>query len=92
MVLGAGLHLNGDNEEAIFNLEQAAERMPDSVIPRLWLVSALVELGRLDEASSVARVVLDIEADFSAAHWSKSFKSKTHARLKYNMLAAGFPK
>ncbi len=92
MVLGAGLHLNGDNEEAIFNLEQAAERMPDSVIPRLWLVSALVELGRLDEASSVARVVLDIEPDFSAAHWSKSFKSKTHARLKDNMLAAGFPK
>ncbi len=91
LVLGAGLHLNGENEEAISNLEQAAERMPDSVIPRLWLVSALVESGRLDEASSITRVALDIEPEFSASHWSKSFKSKTHAGLKDNLLAAGFP-
>jgi tetratricopeptide (TPR) repeat protein len=91
LVLGAGLHLNGDNEDAIFNLEQAAERMPESVIPRLWLISALVESGRLDQARSIARVVLDIEPGFSAANWASSFKSKTHAGLKDNLLAAGLP-
>lgn len=91
MVLGAGLHLDGDNEAAIITLEQAVERMPDSVLPRLWLVSALVESERLGEASTVSRVVLDIESGFSAVKWADGFKSRTHARLKDNLLAAGFP-
>jgi hypothetical protein len=90
MVLGAGLHLDGDNEAAIVTLEQAVERMPDSVLPRLWLVSALVESERLGEASTVSRVVLDIESGFSAVKWADGFKSRTHARLKDNLLAAGF--
>ena len=90
LVLGAGHHLNGDNEAAIATLEQAAERMPESVIPRLWLVSALVDSGRLDEARSGSRAIIDIEPDFSAIDWADSFSSKTHARLKQNMLAAGF--
>ncbi len=90
LVLGAGHHLIGDNEAAISTLEQAAERMPESVIPRLWLVSALVESGRLDQARSASRAIIDIEPDFSALNWAESFSSKTHARLKENMLAAGF--
>jgi tetratricopeptide (TPR) repeat protein len=90
-LLGAGYHLNGDNETAIFALEQAVEREPNVYYHRLWLSSALVEMGRLDEASAVAKAVLDIEPNFSVVNWSESFKAKTHARLKDNLLAAGFP-
>ncbi len=90
-LLGAGLHLNGDNEAAIPVLERAVDDGPESYTPRLWLACALVELGRLDEAGLISKIVLNIEPNFSAAGWAESFKSETHARLKDNMLAAGFP-
>ena len=63
-VLGAGFHLNGDNEAAISALEQAAEREPDSVLSRLWLDSALVEMGRLDDARAVSKTGINIEPAF----------------------------
>ncbi len=90
-LLGAGLHLNGDNEAAIPVLERAVDDGPESYTPRLWLACALVELGKLDEAGLISKIVLNIEPNFSAAGWAESFKSETHARLKDNMLAAGFP-
>jgi len=90
-VLGAGFHLNGDNEAAISVLGRAADQEPNSVLSRLWLASTLGEIGRLDEARALSNRVLEIEPDFSAVSWANSFKSKSHARLKSNMLAAGFP-
>ena len=89
-VLGAGLHLNGDNEAAISILERAAEREPNSTLSRLWLAVALVETGRLDDAHAVTEAILDIEPGFSAMDWASSFKSNSHARIKDNLLAAGF--
>jgi adenylate cyclase len=90
-VLGAGLHLNGDNLAAITALEQAVIRIPDSIVPRLWLATVFVEIGKIDEARAVSKAVLDMEPNFSAASWANSFKSKTHAHLKDNLIAAGFP-
>ncbi len=90
-LLGAGLHLNGDNEAAIPVLERAVDSGPESYTPRLWLACALVELGKLDEAGLISKIVLNIEPNFSAVSWAESFKSETHVRLKDNMLAAGFP-
>ena len=92
MVLGAGFHLGGDNEAAISALKQAVERDPDSHLPLLWLASALVEMGRLDEARAVSKSALDIEPNFSAVSWTKNLSSKLHARTKANLLTAGFPK
>jgi len=90
-LLGAGLHLNGDNEAAIPVLERAVDDSSESYTPRLWLACALVELGRLDEAGLVSKIVLNIEPNFSALRWANSFKSKSHERVKDNLLAAGFP-
>ena len=90
-LLGTGLHLDGDNEAAIYVLEQAVRREPNSHLPRLWLASALAESNRLEEAAAVSRAVLDIEPDFSAVDWAGSFRSVSHARLEENLLAAGFP-
>ena len=33
----------------------------------------------------------EIEPSFSALRWANSFKSKSHERLKDNLLAAGLP-
>jgi adenylate cyclase len=88
---GVGFHLDGDNEAAITALEQAIEREPDSNLARPWLASTLVEMGRLDEARVVSKAALDIDPTFSTMGWTKMFKAKSHARLKNNLLVAGFP-
>jgi TolB-like protein/Flp pilus assembly protein TadD len=90
MVLGAGLHLNDENPEAVGLLERAAASMQESLLPRLWLVSALVELERFYEASIVSKKLLDLDPGFSAISWADSFKSATHQRLKKNLRVAGF--
>jgi len=91
MVFGAGYHLNGDNNAAITALNQAIEREPESHLPRVWLASTLAEMGNFDEAKAVSEAVLDIDPKFSALQWANSFKSKSHERLKDNLLAAGLP-
>jgi len=89
--LGLGFHLNRENEQALLVLRLAIERNREALMPRLWLASALVELERLDEAQETCAAALEIEPNFSAVAFAESFKSKSHARLKDNLLADGFP-
>jgi adenylate cyclase len=90
-LLGTGLHLKGDNDAAIYAFEQAIEREPDSHLTHLWLTSALVDLGMMDEARSASRTVLDIEPTFSVTNWSQTFNSPAYLRIKDNLLVAGLP-
>jgi len=90
-LLGTGFHLLGQNEIAISALEQAVEREPDSHLARVWLASTLVEMGRLDEAREVSSAIVSIDSSFSALSWAESYRSKSHERLKDNLLAAGLP-
>lgn len=89
--LGLGFHLTGENEQALVVLRLAVERKRESLMPRLWLASTLVELKRLDEAHENCIAALEIEPNFSAVGFAESFRAKSHARLKDNLLAAGFP-
>jgi adenylate cyclase len=89
--LGIGLHLKGDNETAVHAFEQSLERDPESHLANAWLASALVELGKLDEARSASETVLEIEPSFSVEDWSKAFVSKAYLRIKANLLQAGLP-
>jgi adenylate cyclase len=91
MLLGIGFHLSGSNDKASHALKLAIEREPRSHFPRLWLASALVELQKPDEASSLVGEVIEIEPQFSTTIWTERFHSISHARLKNNLLAAGFP-
>ena len=90
MLLGTGYHLSGNNEAANVALSLALERNSNSYFARLWLASTLVEMGRLEEAREVSKAALDIEPNFSALSWADNFKSESHARLKGNLIAAGF--
>jgi adenylate cyclase len=91
IVLGAGFHLIGENESAVSALQQAVKREPDSHLARVWLASTLAEMGRLDEAQVVSKEVIAIDPAFSALSWADSYRSKSHERLKDNLLAAGLP-
>lgn len=90
-LLGMGLHLKGDNNAAIYAFKQAIEREPDSHITHVWITSALVDLGRFDEAQSASMAVLQIEPSFSVNNWSRSFNSPGHLRVKDNLISAGLP-
>jgi len=90
-LLGVGYHLNGDNKAALFALELAIEREPANYSFRLWYCSALVEMGRLEDAAFAAKPILENDPGFSVAAWAENFKSKSHERLKDNLLAAGLP-
>lgn len=90
-VLGVGFHLDGDNESAVSILEQAVEREPNSHFPRVWLACTLVEMGRLDDARETCKAALTIEPNFSTTGWAESYMSDSHAGVKDNLLAAGFP-
>ena len=90
MLLGIGYHLSGNNEAAIIALSLALKRDSNSYFARLWLASTLVEMGRLDEARAVSQAAFEIEPNFSALSWAENFKSESHARLKGNLIAAGF--
>ncbi len=90
-LLGTGFHLLGQNETAISALKHAVEREPDSHLARVWLASALAEMGRLDEAREVSKAIVSIDPAFSALSWAERYRSKSHERLKENLLAAGLP-
>jgi adenylate cyclase len=90
-LIGVAYHLNGENEIAIPAIEHAIQRDPGSHFPRVWLVSALVEVKNLDEALAISKVILEIEPGFSVARWATGYKSAAHARLKDNLLVAGLP-
>ena len=89
-LLGTGYHLSGNNEAAIIALSLALKRDSNSYFARLWLASTLIEMGRPDEARAVSQAAFEVEPNFSALSWAENFKSESHARLKGNLIAAGF--
>jgi TolB-like protein/class 3 adenylate cyclase/Tfp pilus assembly protein PilF len=90
-LLGTGFHINGENESAVLAFRQAIEREPGSYLTFIWLASALVDLGKPDDARSAAKAALELEPHFSAETWSQSFKSTAHSRIKGNLISAGLP-
>ena len=90
-LLGTALHLNSENEHAISVLKKSIEREPNSHLARVWLTSALFEVGEYDEANEIAETVLAIEPDFSVKTWSKEFDAELVTRVSANLIGAGLP-
>jgi len=82
-----------DLKLAVSALQFVADREPDSVHPRIYLISALVESGRLDDARQVAREVLSLQPDFSIVPWHAiRFKDPDfRAQTINNLVQAGLP-
>lgn len=91
--LGTGYHVQSKHELAIQAFREAIEKEPDSVLAKLWLTSALIESGSLDDARETAREVTRIERNFSLANWQGAqFKdTETKSRIIGNLIKAGLP-
>ena len=92
ILFGYGFHLKGHNEAAIYAFEQVIDREPGLYIPRVWLTSALVDLGKLDKPRTAAEAVLEVEPKFSVETWAQSLHSPAYMSLKDDLLVAGLPK
>jgi hypothetical protein len=77
-------------------LRQAVDMVPESAFARLYLISAFVEAGRLEDAKQVARDVMRIERAFSTTNWALvgvQFKDRSVSeKLVDNLVKAGLPK
>ena len=49
--LGLAYYLQGRYQEAVQTLQDALERNPNALYPRLFLTASYVRLGRIDDAS-----------------------------------------
>jgi len=94
MVLGS-LHIfNQDISGAVKILHEAVSREPDSTLSRIWLISAQVESGLINESEKTASDVLRIEPEFSSLKWIRGVgfqDSATLSRLLSNLTKAGLP-
>jgi adenylate cyclase len=82
-----------DLKLAVSTLQIVVDRESDSIHPRIYLISALVESSRLDDARQMAREVLSLQPDFSIGPWHAiRFKDPNfRARTINNLLQAGLP-
>ena len=89
-MLGPCYHMLRQQELAISTLREGVNRDP-AALPRLWLISSLVETGSLEEAKNFAKDVLRIEPLFSARQWDDiNFKQAANKdRIVGNLLKAG---
>ena len=91
----AGSHLlKGQKQHAHDALAEAIEREPESMLPKIWFVITLIDLGRYDEASELAQQILDQQPGFSVSAWSKGIQFKDiswNRKLEHNLSKAGLP-
>ena len=91
-ILGSCYHMKGDNHLAISTLTEAVQREPESLTPKIWLASALIEEQSEVEAKSITADILRIEPGFSYQGWVGAFSFKDPSvgeRLLRNLGDAG---
>ncbi len=94
MVLGSLHMFNQDASGAVRILHEAVNREPESILSRVWLISAQVESGLIDESEQTATDVLRIEPEFSSLNWIKSVgfqDTSTLSKLLSNLTKSGLP-
>ncbi len=90
-LFGMALHLDGRNEAACDYLEAAIERDPKSHMPRLWAVSAMQELGRVESTASHCNHIMELEPNFAVSEWVQLVAVSERARVRKNLIDAGLP-
>lgn len=66
---------------------------PDAAFARIYLTSALVEVGLVEDAKQIAREIMGIERGFSATNWQGAqFKdARLREKMTDNLIKAGLP-
>ena len=94
MVLGSVYHLLGDQSAAVATLRESVQREPESILPKPWYLSALIQADLEEEAKMVAADIMRIELDFSRTSWIQYLGIDDLAvttKLSENLAKAGLP-
>ena len=93
MIAGLCHLVKCDLELAVSTLQTSVDGEPDSIWARVYLVSALVESRRINDARQVAREVMSLQRGFSLGSWhGVRFKDAVfRARVIDNLRLAGLP-
>jgi len=80
-------------EDAAHAARKSVQSSPGFSIPHLCLVSALVKLGRIDEAKAAAARVLELQPRFSIGEWCAAIDPAPEiaAPMTEALRAAGLP-
>ena len=91
--LGACYYSMNKLDLAIEKLEDAIAMEPEPAFARIYMTSALVEAGKMDEAEQIAREVMRIERSFSVRNWQGvQFKNaEIRERMTTSLRKAGLP-
>ena len=93
-LLGSCYHMKGDNHLAIITLKEAVQRESESLLPKMWLASTLIELQSVAEAKAVVADILRIDPAFTIEGWLGGYHLKDPSvanRLLENLGKAGLP-
>jgi len=80
--------------EAVVLLGEWTLRHPDLQVPRLWLASALAQLGEIEQARAEAAQVLRINPGFTIEQWKRFVVYKYPEDVEHRaegMRKAGLP-
>lgn len=93
--LGACYYSMNELDLAIGTFQEAIAIEPDSAFARIYLTSAFVEVGLMEDAKQIARESMSIERNFSVRNWRRGgaqFKdAKVGEKIIENLLKAGLP-
>ncbi len=92
MVLGSTYHLLGDQSAAVTTLRESVQREPESILPKPWLLSALIQADLKKEAELTTADILRVEPEFSRAIWIQNLGIDDPAvatKLLENLATAG---
>ena len=88
IIVGLCHLVKSDLESAVSTLRIAVEQLPDSIWPKVYLISALVESSHLEQAQKLAHEVQSLKRDFSIDAWhatrfrNPEFMARTHDNLR----------
>jgi adenylate cyclase len=91
---GVTLHLLGRREEAVQSFERAIALNPNHVLPKAFLAAVDADLGRRQEAETIAKEILALDPGFSATRLieSHTFHDPDRDRRFVDLLVrAGLP-
>ncbi len=93
--LGVCYYSMNELDLAIGTFQEAIAIEPDSAFARIYLTSAFVEVGLMEDAKQAAREIMSIERNFSVRNWRRGgaqFKdARVGEKIIENLLKAGLP-
>ena len=93
VVLELSYHSINEQNLAIATFQEAIAMESGSTFARIYLISALIESGLLDEAREITREVMKIERNFSLTKWQGALfqDAKIKEKMIGNLIQAGLP-